>query len=155
MAIFGSKDPAPQPKPPAPRSEAQGGPRATIIGANIVIDGTLSGNENVIVEGAIRGKIQLESDLRIGSSARVEALVHAKNVMIEGVLVGDVSADARVELLPSAKVDGNIKAPKIVVAEGAKFKGAVDMGGQVDKGTNPQHDSKEKAHVGNRDEKQK
>ena len=60
--------------------------------------------------------------------ARVEATVHAKNVTVEGKLTGDVSADDRVELVASATVDGNIKAPKIVVAEGARFRGAVDMG---------------------------
>ena len=52
----------------------------------------------------------------------------ARNVIIEGKLLGDVSADDRVELVASASVDGNIKAPKIIVAEGARFRGAVDMG---------------------------
>jgi cytoskeletal protein CcmA (bactofilin family) len=60
--------------------------------------------------------------------------VHAKNVTVEGRLNGDVSADDRVELVASATVDGNIKAPKIVVAEGAKFRGSVDMGKPKDAG---------------------
>ena len=71
-----------------------------------------------------RGKINLTGDLRIGTKARVEATVHAKNVTVEGKLTGDVSADERVELVASATVDGNIKAPKIIVAEGARFRGS-------------------------------
>lgn len=102
----------------------------TFFGSNVTIDGTISGTEPVVVEGTIRGKINLASDLRIGTSARVEATVHAKNVTVEGKVTGDVSADDRLELIASATVDGNIKAPRIIVAEGAKFRGSVDMGTQ-------------------------
>ena len=76
----------------------------------------------------MRGKIELTGDLRIGTHARLEASVHAKSVTIEGKVNGDISADDRVELVTSAVVDGNLKAPKIVVAEGATFRGSVDMG---------------------------
>ena len=100
----------------------------TFFGSNVTIDGTISGTEPVVVEGTVRGNINLSSDLRIGTSARVEATVHAKNVTVEGKVTGDISADDRLELITSATVDGNIKAPKIIVAEGAKFRGSVDMG---------------------------
>ncbi len=82
----------------------------------------------VLIEGHVKGAINLSGDLRIGTQARVEAKVHARNVTVEGRLNGDVSADDRVELVASSTVDGNIKAPKIVVAEGARFRGNVDMG---------------------------
>lgn len=128
MALF-SKEPAP---PPAPRQDSRNSspaqPGTTLIGTNVTIEGTLSGTEPVIVEGIVKGKIDLGADLRIGSKARIEATVHARNVMVEGQLTGDVSADERVELIASATVDGNIRAPKIIVAEGAKFRGSVDMG---------------------------
>jgi cytoskeletal protein CcmA (bactofilin family) len=128
MALFSSKDPAP-PRPQA-RSDAQNvlPPGTTLIGPHVTIDGTLTGSEPVLIEGTVRGKINLSGDLRVGTQARVEAKVHAKNVTVEGKLTGDISADERVELVMTATVDGNIKAPKIVVAEGAKFRGAVDMG---------------------------
>ena len=129
MALF-SKDVSQQPaaRPPARGTDSQPAFNGTCIGSNLIIDGTISGSEAVLVEGTVRGKIQLSSDLRVGTKARVEATVHAKNVTIEGKVAGDVSADDRVELIASATVDGNIKAPKIVVAEGAKFRGSVDMG---------------------------
>nr|MDQ3284074.1 polymer-forming cytoskeletal protein [Acidobacteriota bacterium] len=105
----------------------------TFIGPNVTIEGTITGSEPVAVEGTVRGNINLGSDLRIGTKARIEATVHARNVTVEGKLTGDVSADERVELVASASVDGNIRAPKIVVAEGAKFRGNVDMGSRVPK----------------------
>ena len=128
MALFSSKD-TPPPTKPAPRSgDGQGGFAGTYFGPNVTIEGTISGSEPVLIEGTIRGKINLTGDLRIGTKARVDAAVHAKTVTVEGKLNGDISADDRVELVMTATVDGNIKAPKIVVAEGAKFRGNVDMG---------------------------
>ena len=131
MALF-SKDPA----PPA-KSDVRVGSvvpaSGTFIGPNITIEGTINGTEPIVIEGTIRGRIDLQSDLRVGTKARIEATVHARNVTVEGRLTGDVSADERVELVASATVDGNIKAPKIVVAEGAKFRGSVDMGSSVPK----------------------
>lgn len=127
MALF-SKEPAPAAVRPETRPGAPVMPGGTFFGPNVTIEGTVTGSEAVVVEGTVKGRIDLSSDLRIGTKARIEATVHARNVTIEGKLTGDVSADDRVELVASATVDGNIKAPKIVVAEGAKFRGAVDMG---------------------------
>jgi cytoskeletal protein CcmA (bactofilin family) len=114
-----------------PRSTTAAQPGGTFIGPNITIEGTVSGSERVVVEGTVKGQINITADLLVGTKARVEATVHARNVTVEGNLNGDVSADDRVELVASATVDGNIKAPKIIVAEGAKFRGSVDMGSRV------------------------
>ncbi|HEV7919180.1 MAG TPA: polymer-forming cytoskeletal protein [Thermoanaerobaculia bacterium] len=128
MALFSSsKDPNP-PRPQPRSADGQPLPSGTFFGPNVVIEGTVTGSEPVVVEGTIRGKINLSGDLRVGTQARVEATVHAKNVTVEGRLTGDISADDRVELVTTATVDGNIRAPKIVVAEGARFRGNVDMG---------------------------
>jgi cytoskeletal protein CcmA (bactofilin family) len=124
MALFSSKETIPQPRGAEPQFAHTG----TFFGPNVTIDGTVSGSEPVLIEGTVRGKINLSGELRIGTKARVEATVHAKNVTVEGKLTGDISADDRVELVATATVDGNIKAPKIVVAEGARFRGSVDMG---------------------------
>jgi cytoskeletal protein CcmA (bactofilin family) len=140
MALF-SKDPAPSQPQTSPRASAPAtAPGGTFLGPNVTIDGTVSGSEAVVIEGTVRGKINLNNDLRIGTKARLEATVHARNVTVEGRITGDISADDRVELVASATVDGNIKAPKIVVAEGAKFRGNVDMGSKV-----PRDDASAKA----------
>ncbi len=129
MALFSKDAPQQSQARPASRGNDSQVPfNGTFLGANVTVDGTVTGSEPVLIEGTVRGKINLTGDLRIGTKARVEAQVHAKNVTIEGKLNGDVSADDRVELIASATVDGNIKAPKIVVAEGARFRGSVDMG---------------------------
>lgn len=126
MALF-SKDPTPS-KPAVRGESAPVAPGTTFIAPNITFEGTLSGAEPVVIEGTIRGKVNLSGELRVGSKARVEASVHAKNVIIEGTVTGDITADQKVELVASATVDGNVKAPKIIVNEGAKFRGNVDMG---------------------------
>jgi cytoskeletal protein CcmA (bactofilin family) len=126
MALFSPRD-TPPPKPPS-RVDAMPQINGTFIGPNVTIEGTVTGSELVTIEGTVKGKINLTGSLLIGTKARVEATVHAKNVTVEGRLNGDVSADDKVELVASATVDGNIKAPKVVVAEGAKFRGSVDMG---------------------------
>jgi cytoskeletal protein CcmA (bactofilin family) len=126
MALFTKEQPQVAKLPP--RNDPAGAPTLTFLGPNITIDGTVSGSEPVLIEGTIRGKIELTAEVRIGTQARVEASVHARNVTIEGRVTGDISADDRVELVNTAVVDGNLKAPKIVVAEGATFRGSVDMG---------------------------
>jgi cytoskeletal protein CcmA (bactofilin family) len=94
----------------------------------LTIDRTVTGSEPIVVEGTVRGKIEISSDLRIGTKARVEAALHARNVTVEGKVTGDISAVDRLELVATSIVEGNLKAPKIIVAEGAKFRGSVDMG---------------------------
>lgn len=126
MSFF-SKDPPASPsssrRDPLPAASG-----TTFIGADTTVEGTLTGSGPVVVEGSVRGNVRLGADLLIGTKAEVEATVHARNVRVEGRLKGDLSADERVELVASATVDGNIKAPKVVVAEGAQFRGSVDMG---------------------------
>ncbi len=133
MALF-TKDQTPAPPrqqtPPVVSVPMAPGAASTIFGPNVTIEGTISGTEPVLIQGTVRGKINLSNDLQIGTHARVEATVHAKNVTVEGKVTGDISADDRLELVTTATVDGNIRAPKIIVAEGAKFRGSVDMGSQ-------------------------
>jgi cytoskeletal protein CcmA (bactofilin family) len=126
MALFSKETPAPSPSRPNTPQHSGGG---TFIGVNVTVDGTVTGTEPVVVEGTLHGKVDLGADLRIGTKGRGAAQVHARNVMVEGTVNGDISADERLELIATAVVEGNLKAPKIVVAEGAKFRGSVDMGG--------------------------
>jgi cytoskeletal protein CcmA (bactofilin family) len=133
MALFG-KDapPPPRPLPSRPQPSRPDDPQSkfegTFFGPNIVVDGNVTGSEPVLIEGTVKGSIRLTGELRIGTKARIESKVHAKTVTVEGRVTGDVTADERVELVAGCTVDGNLKAPKIVVAEGARFRGNVDMG---------------------------
>lgn len=130
MAIFTKDKDAPAPpSSPSPKQSAPSGP-GSIIGPNLVIEGKIGGDQNLVIEGMVKGEIDLRSDVRIGPAARIEATVHARNVLVEGSVTGDLSADAKVELVATATVEGNIRSPKIIVAEGAKFRGTVDMGSE-------------------------
>jgi cytoskeletal protein CcmA (bactofilin family) len=145
MGIFGSKTPArPESEPPSQTHQTQwpaAGPaqagqktpaevKRAVIGPNIRIQGELSGDEDLVVEGRVEGKISVSKGLRIGPQAQVNAEVKAHHVVIAGRIVGNVTAVEKVELLPSGILEGNIRSPKIAIAEGAQFKGSVDMGGK-------------------------
>lgn len=142
MALFTKEGTPTSPRPQASRGD--GGAASSgfsVIGPGLKFDGKVTGSENLIVEGEVVGGIDIAAEVRIARTGRVEATVHARNVAVEGTVVGDLSADNRVELAAGSNVDGNIRAPKIVVAEGAKFRGAVDMGVKDE----PKQNQKEKA----------
>jgi cytoskeletal protein CcmA (bactofilin family) len=129
MALFAKEAPA-QTTEQQPWRENGTGSTVSVLGPGISLDGKVTGKQNLVVEGHIKGSLELGSDLRIAPGARIEASVHAMNVTVEGTVTGDISAERKIELLSTARVDGNIKAPKIVVSEGARFRGSVDMGAQ-------------------------
>jgi cytoskeletal protein CcmA (bactofilin family) len=122
MAIFGKSSPGPA---PAGRGEPAQGP--SVIGPHARVKGELSGDEDVLVEGRVEGRVRLAGVLRVAPSGVVVADVHAGTVVVGGQVTGDVTATERVEILPSGSVEGNIRAPKVAVGEGARFKGSVDM----------------------------
>lgn len=101
-----------------------------MIGPNTKIQGELSGDEDVVVDGRVEGKIFLKKQLTVGPAGQVHADVQARNVLIAGKVVGNVSAEDKVEILATGTLDGNIHAAKIVIAEGAQFKGSVEMTAQ-------------------------
>ena len=100
----------------------------TTIGHSITINGEVSSDETLRIDGQIRGQIHMrEAELTIGQSARVEAEVRATRVLVLGTVKGNIAASARVELGASSNVTGDITADTIVMAEGARFQGRVDM----------------------------
>lgn len=109
-----------------------------MIGSQIKVVGEISGDEDVEILGRVEGTILLKKDLVIASAGTADAKIHAKNVTIAGKVKGDVTADERVELLASASLEGNIRAPKIVISEGAHFRGNVDMSTRPEGGRGPE-----------------
>src|SRR5436309_5541798 len=140
MSLFGKPDtkpadaPAPPPRPSAAPAPAIARPSssACVIGPKIKIVGELSGDEDVLVEGQIEGEIRITRDLRVGAGGVVKAKVAAQSIIVSGEIVGDCEASGRVELQSTGKLTGNIRAPKIVIAEGAMFRGNSDMSGRKD-----------------------
>jgi len=127
-AVKVPKQPVAPPSPSPDRRESRGGDtRETVIGKGIVLKGELQGEENVKIEGRVEGKIKLTKDLFVGQTGVIEADVEADNIRIGGTVTGNISAKNRVEIVASGKMVGDVKAPRVVVAEGAHFKGNVDM----------------------------
>ena len=98
------------------------------IGQSIHIKGELTGNEDLTIEGKVEGKINLKDhNLTIGANGKITAEVQAKTVMVVGEVVGNIVADDKVEVAASGTMRGDISAPRVVLADGAKFKGTIDM----------------------------
>ena len=98
------------------------------IGKRVVIKGELSGTEDLTIEGHVEGKIELcQNVLTIGPDARIKAQVAARAIVIEGHVTGDITASERVDIRANGSVDGDLVAPRVAIADGAHFRGSIDM----------------------------
>src|ERR1700686_1397964 len=115
---------------PAPRPETGHHMEKDIvnIGKSVVIKGELNGSEDLTIEGHVEGTIQLRDHvLTIGPNGRIKAQVFAKAVVVLGEMTGNVTASDKVDIRDNGSVDGDIVAPRVAIAEGAHFRGSVDM----------------------------
>jgi cytoskeletal protein CcmA (bactofilin family) len=98
------------------------------IGKSVVIKGELNGSEDLTIEGHVEGKIELrEHVLTIGPNGKIKAELFAKAVVVLGEVIGNVSATEKVDIRENGSVEGDITAPRVAIAEGAHFRGSVDM----------------------------
>ncbi len=99
------------------------------IGKSISIRGDLTGNEDMVIEGNVEGKVDLPNNqLTIGANGSVKAEISAKCVVIVGKVTGNVVGSERVEIQATGIVQGDVTSPRLVVAEGASVNGAIQMG---------------------------
>jgi cytoskeletal protein CcmA (bactofilin family) len=113
-------------RPPADEGAAAGAER-TVIAAGSLVRGEISGLTELVVEGRVEGEVRVDAGVAIGPRGEVVGPVRGRSVRIAGRVVGRVEAEERVELLPEGSLEGDISAPRIVVGEGAFFKGVVEM----------------------------
>jgi cytoskeletal protein CcmA (bactofilin family) len=98
------------------------------IGKSVVIKGELNGSEDLTIEGHVEGTIQLRDHvLTIGPNGKIKAQVFAKSVIVLGEVTGNVTASEKVDIRDNGSVDGDIISPRVAIAEGAHFRGSVDM----------------------------
>jgi cytoskeletal protein CcmA (bactofilin family) len=118
-------------KPMEPRFEPKpslGKEDVVNIGKSVFIKGELTGDEDLTIEGRVEGKIELKDhNLVIGPNGKIKAEMYARNVTVVGNVAGNIIASEIVEIRTSGSVVGDIKAPRISIADGAHFKGSVDM----------------------------
>ena len=111
---------------PAPTSAV--GQRAT-IGRSIAIRGDVTGDEDLVIQGRIEGSVNLKQhSVTVGPEGEVKASVLGRIVTVEGRVEGDIVGDEQVILRSSARVQGDITAPRVVLEDGARFRGGIDMG---------------------------
>ncbi len=129
---------APQASAPAHQPDLRRIERDMVhIGKSIIIKGELAGSEDLTIEGHVEGKIELKDHvLTIGPNGKIKAQVFAKSVIVLGEVNGNVTASDKVDIRDGGSVDGDIISPRVAIAEGAHFRGSVDMqrkGGAAEK----------------------
>lgn len=140
-----SKEDVKPPAPPAPATPAFTSPKevrpvdtpkpfdnykadVAHIGKSVLVKGELSGSEDLYLDGEVEGSIQLKDhSLIVGPHGRVRANIQARDVVVHGKVDGNIRGTERVELKKSAVLVGDISTQRIIVEEGAFFKGAVDI----------------------------
>ena len=133
MGIFGRDEPNPDQQPAQPTAKPAASPTPahaadrTMIARPSKIEGRISGSGEIVVNGLVNGTIDATGTVKVGEQGHVEATVHGRVVTVAGTVAGDITADERIELEPSARVDGNITAPRILIKDGATFRGQVNM----------------------------
>lgn len=101
---------------------------STSIGPSMLVRGNLQGDEDLTVLGRVEGSVQLRRTIIVENGGIVKADVEVRNAVISGVVVGNITASDSVEITESGRVVGDISAPRVLIVDGARFRGLVDMG---------------------------
>lgn len=117
--------------------------RITHVAPGSRIQGQLSGPTELLIEGEVEGEIRVDAVVMVGTEGVVQGPVTAHVVRIGGRVFGNVSASDRVEVAPSGSLEGDVAAPRIIIAEGAFFKGRVEMTGADKPQSRPEKDHRQ------------
>lgn len=118
---------------PAPSDAGRGVQRAmkdelVTIGKSIIIKGELTGGEDLTIEGQVEGKVELRDHiLTVGPNGRIKAQIFAKSIVVLGQVTGNLTATEKVDIGQNGSVEGDVVAPRIAIADGAHFRGSIDM----------------------------
>ena len=111
-----------------PGNTSTGSGRSAVIGPGIHINGDISGDEDLLIEGKVDGKIRLDLyEVEVGQGGKVNADITAKVIKIAGEVRGDITGTEKVIISRSGNVHGNNVAPRMTLEDGAIFKGSIDM----------------------------
>ncbi len=99
-----------------------------MIGPSITIKGEVTGEEDLLIHGKVEGTINLNGNqVTVGESGQVSADILAKVIKIDGKVTGDITGVEKVVISKTGNVRGNIVAPRVLLEDGAIFKGSIDM----------------------------
>ena len=100
----------------------------TIIGESFLVNGSLNGDEDLTVRGRIEGTLTLTKTLVVEPTGVVKAEVQVKSCVISGAVIGNLTATESVEITKEGRMIGDISAPRVIIVDGASFRGRIDMG---------------------------
>ncbi len=112
----------------SPTKIAEPGGGAAAIGKSVVVKGQIYSREDLYVDGEVEGTIEVqEHRLTVGPNGRVRAAIKARDVIIRGTVHGNIESRDRIDIRKEAKVAGDLKTSRIIIEDGAYFKGSVDI----------------------------
>ena len=113
---------------PAPSHHAQDGRGTAMIGKSVMIKGQIFSREDLTIDGEVEGSVELqEHRLTVGPNGKVQAGVKAREIVVLGTIQGNVEASEKIDIRKDARLVGDIKTARIVIEDGAYFKGSIDI----------------------------
>lgn len=120
---------------PPPNNPQSQNSKTTIVAAGTTLKGEVTGSASLVVEGVVEGRLHLENEVAVGVDGLVTGEIKARSVRIGGRVKGNIQGREMIEILANGSVEGDVRSPRVVIADGAFFKGKVEMGG--DDGVSP------------------
>lgn len=99
----------------------------TVIGSNISIEGDITGNESLVIHGQVRGRVEVKDAVTVAQGGQVEADIQSHSIEVAGFVQGNVTCTDRIEIKSGGRLVGDIRAARVLIADGAAFKGNVNM----------------------------
>jgi len=121
------KDAGVDPGPYASASAAGGSSSISYLGKSLEVEGEITSDEYLTVEGKVKGNINVSKTLTVGKDGYIQGEIKADEVIINGRVEGKITAHRRLEISASGNFSGTIKSEKLVIEEGAIFKGKVNV----------------------------
>jgi cytoskeletal protein CcmA (bactofilin family) len=109
------------------RLETRGDMAGSVVGAGLIVEGEFTSDDEVIVDGTVRGTLSTGEAVSVGGDGVVEADLAAQSVSVAGQVTGNINASARVDIQAGGRLIGDVKAGRLTIADGASFRGNVDM----------------------------
>ena len=116
--------------PPANPQSSGSNPKTTVVAGGTKVKGQVSGAASLVVEGVVEGRLHLENEVSVGVDGLVTGEIKARSVRVGGRVKGNIEGLEMVEILANGSVEGDVRSPRVVIADGAFFKGKVEMGGE-------------------------
>ena len=120
----------PGPPDTSRKPDTSRGKESSIFGSSLRIQGDITGDEDLVIQGRLEGSITLKEHIvTVGKNGRASATVNAKSIKVEGTVEGELRGREQIVVTRTGSVDGNLVAPRVTLEDGCRFKGSIDMEG--------------------------